>query len=55
MAEITMSPEQFRELKDLHKQAVKDGAETFFFHGNELVTHYAKYLIESLEVRMEGK
>lgn len=47
----TMSRRQFAELKRLHKEAEEAGNETFFFYGNEMVTNYAKYLIESLEPR----
>ena len=42
-------------LKKSYNKAVKDSKEMFMFNGSQLLTAYAKYLIEYLTTRKEGK
>lgn len=46
---INVSREDFKELKKLYANAVKEELPQFMFKGRVLVTGYAKYLIEYLE------
>jgi phage anti-repressor protein len=48
MNQINFNREKFDELKQLYKIACDTGREIFMFEGNELLTSYAKYLIEYL-------
>ena len=48
---MDITKKQFESLKKQYNQAVKDGATTFIFEGNELVVSYAKYLIEFLSTK----
>lgn len=48
---LLFNPDSFAELKKLYAQAVKQGEKIFVFQEHELLTAYAKYLIESLEER----
>jgi hypothetical protein len=38
-----------QELKELYKQAVEENKESFIFQDQEVLTNYAKYLIEYME------
>jgi hypothetical protein len=53
--EISFNPTNFKELKRLYFQAVKEGKESFMFEGHEVLTSYAKYLIEYLSSRFDTK
>jgi hypothetical protein len=41
--------ELFEEFKSLYENSVKDGKESFEFQGYEVLTSYAKYVIQYLE------
>ncbi len=45
-------PEHAKKLKKLYLKAVKEKAESFNFRGQEVVTNYAKYLVEHLETNV---
>lgn len=40
-----------RDLQTAYDKAVKEKKETFFFHGLEILTTYAKYYLEYLKSR----
>jgi len=40
--------ETAKELLKAYREAVKENKESFMFHGHELLTSYAKYMIEYL-------
>ena len=48
MQTITFSQEKLQQLKDAYAVAVTEGRDQFTFEGHELLTSYAKYLIEYL-------
>jgi hypothetical protein len=48
-AEI-MTPEVFKEFKKAYEKAAKDNVEIFLFHGQPVLTQYAKYLIQYHDV-----
>jgi phage anti-repressor protein len=48
MNEINFNQKKFNELQQLYKIASDTGKDIFMFEGNELLTSYAKYLIEYL-------
>ena len=43
---------KLKELKRLYSISVKEGKESFTFEGHELLTSYAKYLIEYVTDRL---
>lgn len=45
---LSVDKSTFLRLKNEYKNAVRDSKDTFIFDGNELLTKYAKYLIEYL-------
>ena len=47
--------ESYLELKRQYENAVSEGSEQFTFQGVELLTTFAKYLLEFLENRFESK
>jgi hypothetical protein len=54
MDNITITDDDFKKLQKAYKKAVAEGKESFIFHfslagDRELVTNYAKYLIEYLK------
>ena len=50
---MNINTEEYYILKAKYEAAVKEGRETFFFLGHELVPTYAKYLLEYLKPRHE--
>ena len=46
---LHISESSLKTLKEAYKKAVEDNAASFIFQEKELVTGYAKYLIEYLE------
>lgn len=54
-ATLDVDSEAFKELKAALAKASDAGAERFSFRGVELVTDYAKYLVEYLAPRFERK
>ena len=49
---INFDRRKYQQLKARYEQAVRDKEETFTFEGNELLTSYAKYLLEYLKPQM---
>ena len=43
---LSVDKSTFLRLKNEYKNAINDSKDTFIFEGNELLTNYAKYLIE---------
>lgn len=52
MADIAFNKAKLKELKRLYNIALKEGAESFKYEGHEILTSYAKYLIEYLTGRL---
>jgi hypothetical protein len=52
MNTITFTHETFKSLKSEYKNAVENNKEIFIFQGHELLTAYAKYMIEYLNSKM---
>lgn len=48
MDSITINHENYKQLKKAYDKAVKDGVDQFIFEGSELVTKFAKYLLEHM-------
>ena len=48
MNNISFDWEKLNRLKTAYNNAVKSGQNSFIFEGHELLTNYAKYLIEYL-------
>lgn len=46
---ILFDKEKYLSLKLLYDKAVSEGRETFWFENNQLLTSYAKYLLQHLE------
>jgi hypothetical protein len=49
MSSVSIDEKGFILLKKEYKKAVSEGRKSFIFKGNEVLTSYAKYLIEYLE------
>jgi hypothetical protein len=49
MKGVEFSLQDLKQLKDAYEQAVKDEKESFEFHGEEVITDFAKYMIQFLE------
>lgn len=49
MPPATVTVEDLAPLKKAYDKAVKEGKEYFVYKGTELVTSYAKYLLEYLQ------
>lgn len=43
---LSVDKSTFLRLKNEYQNAINDSKDTFIFEGNELLTNYAKYLIE---------
>ncbi len=50
---LLINAEQYRSLKSLYAKAVKDKMDQFIFQGKDMLTSYAKYLIEFLKPNFE--
>tara|TARA_Y100000310_G_scaffold7797_1_gene8490 strand:+ start:338 stop:502 length:165 start_codon:yes stop_codon:yes gene_type:complete len=48
---IIFTRENTRKLQSIYNKAVKNNAESFLFEGKEILTGYAKYLIEALKMK----
>jgi hypothetical protein len=48
MSSLNINKEEYFELKKSYNQAVLDKKDSFIFQDKELVTDYAKYLLEHL-------
>ena len=53
MAKLNINKENFKELKKLYKLAVDTDLKNFFFQEKEILTAYAKYMIEYLETQIK--
>jgi hypothetical protein len=49
MSTFEFTDELFEEFKSLYEKSVKDEKESFEFQGYEVLTSYAKYVIQYLE------
>ncbi len=49
---VNFNREKLVELKKMYETSVKNNVEVFIFEGNELLTDYAKYLIQYLETKL---
>lgn len=47
---FTFTPAKREELRKAYNEAREAGVDTFVFHDHELVTDYAKYLLEYLDM-----
>jgi hypothetical protein len=54
MKEINFTPHLFRKLKTAYRNAIRQGQDVFIFEGNEILTQYAKYLIEYLQTKFKN-
>lgn len=52
--ELTLNKQGLTSLKKSYNQAVKSKKKSFRFDGKEMVTGYAKYVIEYLEVKLKN-
>ncbi len=50
---ITFTPELFQKLRTSYLSAVQNGVEVFKFEGHDLLTSYAKYLIQYLTPKFQ--
>jgi hypothetical protein len=55
MKYINFTPEKLELLKNEYQKAVTTGSEVFIFEGSEVLTTYAKYLIEYLSEILKPK
>lgn len=53
MEHLEFNKEKFIDLKKEYKKAVENNKESFIFQNKEIVTGYAKYLIEYLETQIK--
>jgi hypothetical protein len=51
---MTFTPEKLKELKRDYNKALKNNSESFFFEEQEMLTAYAKYLIEYLDSKFKN-
>lgn len=55
MNTINFDVYKLQSLKTQYNKAIKDGKDSFIWNGNELLTSYAKYLIEYLNNNLKQK
>lgn len=55
MSTFEFTDELFAEFKSLYEKSVKDEKESFEFQGHEVLTSYAKYVIQYLEQDDTGR
>jgi hypothetical protein len=55
MSTFEFTDELFEEFKSLYEKSVKDEKESFEFQGHEVLTSYAKYVIQYLEQNDTGR
>lgn len=48
---MTFTPDKVKALRKAYAMAVETEAESFIFDGRELLTSYAKYLLEYLDMQ----
>lgn len=49
MEYIDFTPQKIKRFKRLYEKALKDQQESFYFEGKEVLTTYAKYIVEYVE------
>lgn len=49
---ISIDKRTYKELKSLYQTARNEHKKAFFFQGKELLTDYAKYLIQHIELNI---
>lgn len=50
---MDFNKDKVKSLRKEYDKAVKEGKDVFVFEGQELVTNYAKYLLEYLEPKFK--
>jgi len=53
--QMTITEKNFKELNKLYKKAVADSKEQFIWEGQDILTAYAKYLIQYIEMKVGKK
>jgi hypothetical protein len=53
MAMMTINRKSYENLKSTYQESVKNNISIFVFDGHELLTDYAKYLLEYLKPKFE--
>lgn len=53
MKGLTMSAEKYGKLKKKYEESVEKNKDIFMFEGNEILTSYAKYLLEFLKSKFD--
>jgi hypothetical protein len=48
---ITFTKDKTRKLQLMYNKAVKNDVDVFLFEGKEILTSYAKYLLEYLKIK----
>ena len=54
MDNLQFNPEEYTKFKKLYEKAVKDKTEMFVFQDKEILTAYAKYVLEYISPRFEN-
>lgn len=52
---ISLNPDSIKRLRKLYGNAVMNEQETFLFDGQEMVTNYAKYVLEYYDSGVKAK
>lgn len=52
---IHFTPESFARFKKDYAYAKAEGFDTFIFEGHEVLVDYAKYMIQFMEMRLNGE
>jgi hypothetical protein len=55
MTNLTFDIKKLNKLKKVYAKSVEDGVESFDFEGNLILTAYAKYMIQYLEMQFERR
>lgn len=54
MSTYQFTEETFKKFKELYEKSAEEGKESFEFDGHEVLTTYAKYVIEFIESNDRG-
>lgn len=55
MEEFKFTDESFKKFKELYEKSEKEKVESFEFEGHQVLTLYAKYVIEFVEWNDKGR
>ena len=55
MNQTHLTEENYNEFVKLYKKAKHSGIKTFMFYGKEVVTDFAKYVIEFYQLKIKSK